>query len=166
MDLNKNNDFFLPKEENMQQVLPPQFLDTKGPYLVSNLHPNIPVQMQQSQLNSAFPFTHFDSRYSQISPAQMAYPNNGQISLGYPPYSFDRFNNLPTDLTNKLQVAPSFDITKQNPEDLTLAQRTNVGVNFLPNVSVPLLGYPVYPQGYPPPPDRLNVNLFHTTIKL
>ena len=149
MDLNKNQDFFnpnlLPKEENMQSVLSPPFIDTKGAYI---MHPS----MQQPQMN-AFPFAHFDGRY----PQQMPYPNNTQISLGYPQYSFDRFNNIPTDLSinNKMPVNPNFEMNKGSPEDIPLAQRNNVGVNFLPNMSVPMVGYPVYAQGYP---DRMNVS--------
>lgn len=145
-ELNKNNDFFpglLPKEENIPSVLPP-------PYIMGNIHPNqLPNQLPVQQI----PFGHFDSRYPVAS--QMPYPNNNQVSLGYPAYSFDRFNNLGVagelPMNNKPLVSPNFDINKQTPDEI---QRSNVGVNFLPNLSVPMVGYPVYSQGYP---ERMNV---------
>lgn len=149
VDLNKNNDFFNPnlltKEENIPSVLQAPFIDSKAGYLMGNMHPN-QMSMQQN-----YPFSHFDNRY-QV--AQMPYTNNNQISLGYPSYSYDRFNNLGGDLqmNNKLQMNPNFEINKQTPEDI---QRNNVGVNFLPNLNVPMVGYPLYTQGYLG--DRMNV---------
>jgi len=156
VDLNKNQDFFnpnlLPKEENLQPVLSSPFIDSKGAYIMGNMHPNM-QSMQQAQMGG-FPFQHFDSRYP-----QMPYPNNTQLSLGYPQYSFDnRFNPTDLSLNNKMSVNPNFDINKQNPED-GLAQRNNVGVNFMPNINLPMVGYPLYSQGYPD--GRMNVVFFH-----
>ena len=151
VDLNKNNDFFnpnmLPKEENIPSVLQPPFIDSKGAYLMGNYPNQLPMQ----QMQQSFPFTHFDNRYPVAT--QMGYPGNNQISMGYPGYSFDRFNNIGGEMSmnNKLPVNPNFDMNNMNKQNQDDMQRNNsMGVNFLPNLSVPMVGYPVYTQGYPP----------------
>ena len=54
-------------------------------------------------------------------------------------------------MNNKLPVNPNFDMNNMNKQNQDDMQRNNsMGVNFLPNLSVPMVGYPVYTQGYPP----------------